>query len=67
MVAYLLRFQEPCNDTRSMPSDDKSTDGDLSRWREIVCGTKTMTEIRRESPDNDPRTEGYLAVPIERN
>lgn len=67
MVAYVLRFQEPRNNPRSTPSDDESDDGDRLRWREIVCGTKTMTEIRQESPDNDPRAHDYLAVPVERN
>lgn len=66
MVAFVLRFQEPCNDPTCTRSNDKSADGDLSRWREIVCGTRTMTEIRQEAPDNDRRTQDCLAVPVER-
>ncbi len=66
MKTFLLLFQEevaPQNspDGSGQPMTTSAVaDQHLSK---IVAGTKTITEVRQETIDSDPRTASFLALP----
>jgi hypothetical protein len=68
MKTFLLRFQENIGPsgvelgTSRLSSSSDFADGEKNILR-VVAGTKTITEVRRESVDADPGMEGYFAFP----
>jgi hypothetical protein len=53
---FLLRFQEPRVEANQF---------DPSRRRQVIAGTKTATEVRREDADADPGTRDMTILPRE--
>ena len=46
--SFLLRFQEPCEESCSAPA---------------ATGTQTMTKVMREGPDADPSVSSFQYLP----
>jgi hypothetical protein len=68
MKTFLLRFQEyigPCAPElgASCPSSSSGNADGVSCAVKVVAGTKTITEVRRESVDADPGFEAYSVFP----
>lgn len=64
MTTYLLRFQEPVMRlSAGQPCPLKKSTAHLAHEQfAIVAGTKTVTEVRPESADEDPRKHSYFAM-----
>jgi len=55
MISFLLRFTVNCQESAVSICDTPDS--------VVVAGTKTATEIRRESDDRDPKSQGYCFLP----
>jgi hypothetical protein len=65
MSAYILRFQEtiPIEDG-SLHEEFISQSLPFNALAEIVAGTRTITEVKREPGDNDPVSRHLRVLPV---
>lgn len=67
MTAFLLRFQQPVlQRAEGQPGLHEETVADTVKQFAIVAGTKTVTEVRQEAADEDPRRRFYRALQQQR-
>jgi hypothetical protein len=66
-LAFLLRFEEPTASPPAIASDPSTQSAEGMMPRQdlgvSVLGTKTVTEVRAEAPENDPQTQSYCTIP----
>lgn len=67
-IGFLLKFQE---EARSSANDFRMATTKTSVKKEQrdhglvvpLAGTKTLTEVKREQADTDPKTQSFFALP----
>jgi hypothetical protein len=68
MKSFVLQFEEkriqatPSGTEHRMSSGSEAADSDHG-VPSIIAGTKTLTEVKSEGTDADPRSASFLALP----